>query len=285
MAITIDHAGKVALVTGAGAGIGREVARWLARAGAAVAVCDVRPEPAAAVVAEIEAEGGVAVALVADCRDDAQVDAMVRATVERFGGLDFAVNNVGMLPHGRTVKPFVEYRGDDWRDIVDQNLTLAALSARAEAEVMLERGRGGVIVFVSSGETTRPSPLNSIYAAAKAAINHLVTSMAVELGPAGIRVLAVAPGTTLTETVRAAFTDGHVDAIVESTALRRMVEHDELARLCVFLTSDLARCVTGQLILADAGAFLSRTRPRNLRHDETRLPPTATPDPIEEEPA
>jgi glucose 1-dehydrogenase len=285
MAITIDHAGKVALVTGAGAGIGREVARWLARAGAAVAVCDVRPEPAAAVVAEIEAEGGVAVALAADCRDDAQVDAMVRATVERFGGLDFAVNNVGMLPHGRTVKPFVEYRGDDWRDIVDQNLTLAALSARAEAEVMLERGRGGVIVFVSSGETTRPSPLNSIYAAAKAAINHLVTSMAVELGPAGIRVLAVAPGTTLTETVRAAFTDGHVDAIVESTALRRMVEHDELARLCVFLTSDLARCVTGQLILADAGAFLSRTRPRNLRHDETRLPPTATPDPIEEEPA
>jgi NAD(P)-dependent dehydrogenase (short-subunit alcohol dehydrogenase family) len=282
--IAIDHAGKVALVTGAGAGIGREIARWLARAGAAVAVNDVRAEHAAAVVGEIEAEGGVATAVVADCRDDAEVDAMVRETVARLGGLDFAVNNVGMLPAGRTVKPFVEYRGDDWRDVLDQNLTLAALSARAEAEVMLEQGRGGVIVFVSSGETTRPSPLNSIYAAAKAAINHLVTSMAVELGPAGIRVLAVAPGTTLTETVRAAFTDEHVDAIVESTALRRMVEHDELARLCVFLTSDLARCVTGQLILADAGAFLSRTRPRNLRHDETRLA-DPTRDPIEQEPA
>jgi NAD(P)-dependent dehydrogenase (short-subunit alcohol dehydrogenase family) len=282
--IAIDHAGKVALVTGAGAGIGREIARWLARAGAAVAVNDVRAEHAAAVVGEIEAEGGVATAVVADCRDDAQVDAMVRETVARLGGLDFAVNNVGMLPAGRTVKPFVEYRGDDWRDVLDQNLTLAALSARAEAEVMLEQGRGGVIVFVSSGETTRPSPLNSIYAAAKAAINHLVTSMAVELGPAGIRVLAVAPGTTLTETVRAAFTDEHVDAIVESTALRRMVEHDELARLCVFLTSDLARCVTGQLILADAGAFLSRTRPRNLRHDETQLA-DPTRDPIEQEPA
>ena len=187
-------------------------------------------------MAEIEAEGGVAAAVVADCRDDAQVDAMVRETVERLGGLDFAVNNIGMIPKGRTVKPFVEYRGDDWRDIVDQNLTLAALSARAEAEVMLDRGTGGVIVFVSSGETTRPSPLNSIYAAAKAALNHLVTSMAVELGPAGIRVLAVAPGTTLTETVREAFTDEHVAAIVESTALKRMVEHDELGRLCVFLT-------------------------------------------------
>ena len=271
MAVTIDHRGKVALVTGAGAGIGREIARWLARTGATVAVNDVRPDHAAAVVGEIEAEGGVAAAVVADCRDDAQVDAMVRETVARLGGLDFAVNNIGMIPKSRTVKPFVEYRGDDWRDIVDQNLTLAALSARAEAEVMLDRGTGGVIVFVSSGETTRPSPLNSIYAAAKAALNHLVTSMAVELGPAGIRVLAVAPGTTLTETVREAFTDEHVAAIVESTALKRMVEHDELGRLCVFLTSDLARCVTGQLILADAGAFLSRTRPRNLTHEETLL--------------
>ncbi len=276
MAITIDHSGRVALVTGAGAGIGREIARWMARAGAAVAVNDVRAEHAAGVVAEIEAEGGTAVAVVADCRDDAQVDAMVRETVERLGGLDFAVNNIGMIPKGRTVKPFVEYRGDDWRDIVEQNLVLAALSARAEAEAMLAAGTAGVIVFVSSGETTRPSPLNSIYAASKAALNHLVTSMAVELGPAGIRVLAVAPGTTLTENVRAAFTDEHVAEIVASTALRRQVEHDELARLCVFLASDLARCITGQLILADAGAFLSRTRPPNLRHEETQLPPTAT---------
>jgi 7-alpha-hydroxysteroid dehydrogenase len=277
MAITIDHAGKVALVTGAGAGIGREVARWLARAGAAVAVNDLRAEHAQAVVAEIEAEGGRAMAVVADCRDDAQVDRMVADVVAALGGLDLAVNNIGMVPRNRTVKPFVEYRGDDWRDIVDQNLTLAALSGRAEAEAMQAQGRGGVILFVSSGETTRPSPLNSIYAASKAAVNHLVTSMAVELGPDGIRVLAIAPGTTLTETVRAAFTDEHVAAIVASTPLRRQVEHDELARLAVFLTSDLARCITGQLILADAGAFLSRGRPANLRHEETGLPPVPTP--------
>ncbi len=126
---------------------------------------------------------------------------------------------------------------------------------------MLAQGRGGVILFVSSGETTRPSPLNSIYASSKAAINHLVTSMAVELGPSGIRVLAIAPGTTLTETIRAAFTDEHVARIDASTALQRRVEHDELARLSVFLCSDLARCMTGQFILADAGAFLSRVAP------------------------
>ncbi|MDW3218956.1 MAG: SDR family oxidoreductase [Acidimicrobiales bacterium] len=262
MSIEIDHTGKVALVTGAGAGIGREIARWLATAGAAVGVNDLRAEKAAAVVAEIEDAGGRAVPLVANCRDDDAVDTMVAACVEQLGGLHIAVNNIGMIPPGRAVKPFVEYRGDDWRDIVDQNLTLAALCGRAEAEAMLARD-GGVILFVSSGETTRPSPYNAIYAAAKAAINHLVTSMAVELGPGGIRVLAMAPGTTLTETVAAAFTEERAAAIAASTPLRRQVEHDELARLATFLTSDLARCITGQFILADAGAFLSRSRPAN----------------------
>ena len=262
MAITIDHAGRVALVTGAGAGIGREIARWLARAGAAVAVNDIRADNAAAVVGEIEAEGGRAVSVVADCRDDAAVDEMVAIVVDRLGGLDIAVNNIGMIPKGRRPQPFVSYRGDDWRDIVDQNLTLAALCGRAEAEAMMAAD-GGVILFVTSGETTRPSPYNSIYAAAKAAINHLVTSMAVELGPSGIRVNAMAPGTTMTETVAAAFTDERMEQIARSTPLRRGVEHDELARLATFLTSDLARCITGQFILADAGAFLSRSRPAN----------------------
>lgn len=262
MTIEIDHTGKGALVTGAGAGIGREIARWLARAGATVGVNDIREDKAAAVVAEIDAAGGRAVPLVADCRDDDAVDAMVAEAAERLGGLQIAVNNIGMLPAGRGVKPFVQYRGDDWRDIVDQNLILAALCGRAEAAHMREAD-GGVILFVTSGETTRPSPYNSIYAASKAAINHLVTSMAVELGPEGIRVLAMAPGTTLTETVAAAFTEERAAAIAASTPLRRQVEHDELARLAAFLTSDLARCITGQFILADAGAFLSRSRPAN----------------------
>ena len=263
MSVTIDHRGKSVLVTGAGAGIGREVARWFARAGAQVAVNDIRADNAEAVVAEIDEEGGVAIPVVADCRDDEAVDQMVATVVSTYGSLDVAVNNIGMIPPGRRPKPFVQYRGDDWRDIVDQNLTLAALCGRAEAEVMINQDSGGVILFVTSGETTRPSPYNSIYAAAKAAINHLVTSMAVELGPEGIRVVAMAPGTTMTETVAAAFTPARVDQIVASTPLRRMVEHDELARLAVFLGSDLARCITGQTILADAGAFLSRSRPAN----------------------
>ncbi|MFT5204204.1 MAG: 7-alpha-hydroxysteroid dehydrogenase [Candidatus Aldehydirespiratoraceae bacterium] len=262
MAIEIDHTGRAALVTGAGAGIGREIARWLARTGASVAVNDIRESYAAAVVAEIEAEGGTAIPVIANCRDDDAVDEMVATTIDSLGGLDIAINNIGMIPPGRRPKPFVEYRGDDWRDIIDQNLTLAAVCGRAEAEAMTARN-GGVILFVTSGETTRPSPYNSAYAAAKAAINHLVTSMAVELGPSGIRVNAMAPGTTRTEAVAAAFTEERMEAIAASTPLRRVVEHDELARLAAFLTSDLARCITGQFILADAGAFLSRNRPPN----------------------
>jgi NAD(P)-dependent dehydrogenase (short-subunit alcohol dehydrogenase family) len=128
---------------------------------------------------------------------------------------------------------------------------------------MIAGGQGGVILNVSSGETTRPAPFMSAYGAAKAAINHLTQTMAVELGPQGIRVVAIAPGTTLTETVRATFDDDHVAALIEANPLRRLTEHDELARLSVFLASDLARCITGQLILADAGAYLSRSRPAN----------------------
>ena len=158
--ISIDHGGKVALVTGSGAGIGREVARWLAEAGAHVVVNDVRSDYADAVVTEIADAGGSAEAVIADLRDDDAVDAMVEGIVERHGRLDIAVNNVGMYPPGRMPKPFTAGRGDDYREIFDQNLVLAALCGRAEAEAMSETG--GVILFVSSGETTRPAPFTSI---------------------------------------------------------------------------------------------------------------------------
>lgn len=261
MAIAIDLVGQGALVTGSGAGIGREIARWLARAGAAVVVHDVRADKAADVVAEITAEGGVAHSVVADARDDAALEAMVEEAARRLGRLDVAVNNVGMYG-GQQPGPFMSLDGAHWRALIDQNLVVTALAGAAQARLMAETG-GGLIVNVSSGETTRPSPGMAAYGAAKAAINHLTQTMAVELGPLGIRVVAIAPGTTLTETVAAVFDEPHIAALVEATALRRMTEHDELARLVVFLASDLARCITGQLILADAGAFLSRTRPPN----------------------
>jgi NAD(P)-dependent dehydrogenase (short-subunit alcohol dehydrogenase family) len=262
MSIAIDLSGQGALVTGSGAGIGREIARWLARAGSTVVVHDIRREKADEVVQEIEAEGGQAHAVIADARDDDALAAMVEEAAALLGRLDVAVNNVGNYA-SQTPGPFETLDGAHWRDIVNQNLIVTALSGAAEARVMLAGGRPGLIVNISSGETTRPSPRMSAYGASKAAINHMTQSMAVELGPRGIRVVAIAPGTTLTETVAPVFDDEHMAALVASTPLRRMTEHDELARMVVWLASDLARCVTGQLILADAGAHLSRSRPQN----------------------
>lgn len=262
MAITIDHTGRTALVTGSGAGIGAEIARWMARAGATVAVHDVREAEAAATVRSIVDEGGRAFALIADARDDERLVAMIDDAVRRFGGrLDVLVNNIGMYGDERP-GPFLSLTGSHWRTLVDQNLVITALASEAAARHMIGTG-GGVIVNVSSGETTRPSPNMAAYGAAKAAINHLTQTMAVELGPHGIRVVAIAPGTTMTETVRDAFDDEHYRALVAATPLQRETTADELARLIVFLTSDLARCITGQLILADAGAHLSRSRPAN----------------------
>jgi NAD(P)-dependent dehydrogenase (short-subunit alcohol dehydrogenase family) len=262
VSVQIDLSGKRSLVTGAGAGIGAQIALWLARAGAAVAVNDVRSGHAESVVDAIRSEGGHAVPVVTDCRVDENIPAMVHTVVSDLGGLDIAVNNIGMtagLPQG-TVD---EIPAASWRGIVDQNLVLTALCGQAEAKAMAAQGSGGVILNVSSGETTRPSPLMAAYGAAKAAINHLTQTMAVELGPAGIRVVAIAPGTTLTEMVRLTFDDERITQTIASNPLRRMTEPDELGRLAVFLVSDLARCITGQLFLADAGAHLSRTRPPN----------------------
>ncbi len=262
MTIAIDLSGQGALVTGSGAGIGREIARWLARAGASVVVHDVRREKAEQVAGEIEAEGGRAHVVIADARDDDALAAMVEESAQLLGRLDVAVNNVGNYASQKP-GPFVTLDGAHWRDLVNQNLIVTALSGAAEARVMLRGGRPGLIVNITSGETTRPSPRMSAYGASKAAINHLTQSMAVELGPSGIRVVALAPGTTLTETIAPVFDDAHMAALVAATPLQRMTEHDELARLVVFMASDLARCVTGQVILADAGAFLSRNRPQN----------------------
>lgn len=256
----IDLTGKVAFVTGGGAGIGCEIARWLARAGCDVAVNDLDEVRAAPGVAAVEAEGRRGLAVPGDVRDPAAVDAMLTRAVEGLGRLDVAVNNVGLMGDAPQAN-FADLEADDVRSVVDRNLVATILCCVAEARLLSDQGDGGVILNVSSGESTRPSLRLAAYGAAKAGINHLTQTMATELGPEGIRVLSIAPGTTLTQTVRPVFGDEHVERLRDSLPLRRMTEPEELGRLAVFLASDLARCITGQFILADAGAWLSRTRP------------------------
>lgn len=254
--ITLSLEGKVALVTGAGAGIGAAIATTLAEAGAAVVVNDIDLARAQETVAAIEVAGGQARAVQADVTSEHAVAVLLDATLDAYGQLDIAINNVGMmaglgpLPLAQTDAAYVE-------TLVSQNLIASTLCCAAEARVIAD---GGVIVNVTSGETMRAAPQLSVYAACKAAINHLVRSLALELGPRGIRVLAVAPGTTATEAVRAAVSEEQLAAIAASTPLQRTCVPQDLADLVLLMVSDRASMVTGQLVLADAGAHLSLNR-------------------------
>jgi len=258
--IELGLTGRRALVTGAGVGIGRATATALARAGCDVVLVDRDGDALADAVNETGREGGRAVALELDLRVAGAATEMVDRGAAALGGLDVAVNNVGSLA-GLAPAPFVDQDDGYVREVVEQNLLVTAACARAEGRALLAAGHGGVILNVSSGESTRPALRLAAYGAAKAAVNHLTQTLAVELGPAGVRVNAVAPGTTLTPTVRAALPDDYVAALVDSIPLRRMTEPDDLAALVVALASDLGRAVTGQLVLADNGAHLARNRP------------------------
>jgi NAD(P)-dependent dehydrogenase (short-subunit alcohol dehydrogenase family) len=260
MAIELGLEGKRALVTGAAVGIGRGIARWLAAAGCDVALADKDAETLAGAAEEVAGAGTRVVALPADLRDPAGVRALVGRVDEEFGGLDVAVNNVGSLA-GRSPAAFLDLDDDALRDVIEQNLFVTMWSCHAEARTMVGSGTAGVIVNVTSGETTRPSLRMAHYGAAKAAINHLTETLAVELAPHGIRVLAVAPGTTLTPVVAAALSDEQVAALVEAHPLGRLGEPDDLGRLVVALASDLGRSVTGQVVFGDNGAHLARNRP------------------------
>ncbi len=263
MPIEIDHSGKNVVVTGAGAGIGRSIAFLFAQAGANVAVLDKRADKAQETVELLVAlNQGSFFSIVGDAREENQIERMFDESSEKLGGIDIAVNNIGMLgPEGTA--SLLEMDEKKWRDVIEQNLLVTALSMKSEAKHM-SKTESGVIINVSSGETTRPSPFLAGYGAAKAGINHLTQTAAVEFGPMGIRVLAIAPGTTLTETVVDFFDDDRISAIQQSNPLRRMSAIEDLGHLSVFLASDFAQNITGQFFLADAGAHLSSERPPSV---------------------
>jgi 3-oxoacyl-[acyl-carrier protein] reductase len=259
--IDLGLTGKHALVTGAGIGIGRATAAWLARAGCHVTVVDVDAATLAEAAAAAAAEGAEVHTVVADLLDPDRVRAVVAEAEAALGPLAVAVNNVGSMG-GRVPTAFLD-ADDEWlTGIVALNLGVTMYCCQAEARAMVAAGTGGVIVNVSSGESTRPSLRMAPYGAAKAAINSLTATLAVELGGHGIRVVAVAPGTTLTPVVAAALDDATVERLVAAHPLGRLTEPDDLARTIVAVASDLGGAITGSLVLGDNGAHLARNRPQ-----------------------
>lgn len=246
-------AGKVAVVTGGGSGIGEAIARRFAAEGARVVVTGRRPDPLEAVASELD---GLAVA--GDAADPEHARVVVDAAVARFGGLDVVVANAGIDRPGSVA----EVSDVDWQRTIDVNLTGPLRLLRSAIPAMLERG-GGSVVLVSSVNGLANAPHAAAYDASKAGLISLARSIAVDFGPRGIRANAVCPGWVVTpmgdadmDAMAAARGIGRDAAYRLASAaipLRRPAEAHEIASCCLFLASDEASFVTGTALVADGG--------------------------------
>jgi NAD(P)-dependent dehydrogenase (short-subunit alcohol dehydrogenase family) len=246
---TARFTGKAAVVTGAGAGLGRTIALRLAAEGAAVTVADIDPQHAAAVAAEIEASGGRAIHVGSDVSKPADVGAMIEAGVDAFGRLDILVNNAGV----RVIVPFLEQSLEQWQWMIDVMLTGPMLCSQAAIPHMLEVGRGKI---VNVGSVTGIIGLTkrAAYAAAKAGLHGLTRALAYELSSQGIWVNAVAPGLMETPMNTAYYQDEQFMQLVRrELPVGRLGKPDEIASVILFLASDESDFVSGATWTVDGG--------------------------------
>lgn len=247
--------GKVALVTGAGRGIGEATARLFAVEGAAVVVCDIDGDAAQSVVQSIQEHGGEAVAVVADLTKEDEVAAVITTAIDRYGRLDCAVNNAGVS--GR-FGSFIDLPLHEWQHMINVNLTSVFLCLKYELGVMAAQGFGS-IVNVSSGAGVVAAPGLPHYTAAKHGVLGLTKCAATEFAAKGVRVNAILPGTTRTPMING-FING--DPAMEKMVSRGigrgyMGEPSEIAESAVWLCSDRASFVCGESLLVD-GATVCR---------------------------
>lgn len=241
---------KTVIVTGSSQGIGKAIAERFAEAGANVVTNSRSQERAEAVAEEIRDDGGTAVGVAADVTDYDAVAAMVDAAVEEFGGLDVFVNNAGMTIIG----PAEELTPEDWRQVVEVDLTGTFFGARAAGRQFIEQGDGGAILNVSSMMGSQGLHKRSAYCASKGGVDNLTRTLAVEWADEGVHVNALAPGyihTEITDQTQdsADYTD---DQIRDRTPLGRYGTPEEMAECALFLCRR-DTFVTGEVLTADGG--------------------------------
>ncbi len=242
---------KVAIVTGAGTGIGRAIALRFAQEGAAVVIDYVgKPDNAAEVVQQITGAGGKALAVEADVSQQDQVQRLIDQTVQKFDRLDILVNNAGV----ETKIPFLEIPLDVWSRTIAIDLTGPFLCAQAAAKRMVGQGGGGRIINISSVHEDMTMPTNSAYCAAKGGLRMLMRTICVELAPHGITVNNIGPGAI--DTPMDAPLKAHPEmmkALLAEIPIGRMGKPEEIAGLATYLASDEAGYVTGSTYFIDGG--------------------------------
>lgn len=243
--------GKNVIVTGAGQGIGRAIAKRFASEGADVMLIGRRPAPLQDTASEIEAAGGTSYVQPADVSQSAEVEQAVAAAAERWGTIDVLVNNAGIAEE----RPFLEIEDEGWDSVLATNLRGAFLMARTVARVQVQSGAGSIIHIASIDASGGDGPYAS-YNASKAGLLGLSRTMALELGPLGIRVNCVSPGFTHTEMTELGVPPGTMDYLAnrfDRVPLRRLVRPEEIAAACAFLASDDASAITGVDLTVDCG--------------------------------
>ena len=253
-----DLSGKVALVTGATRGIGKSIAEELARAGASVAFCSRKAEACESTRKELEGKGFEVLAKPCNISRKEELQALVDATVAKWGRLDVVVANAAANPH---YGPLTGISDDAFDKIIANNLksvlwlagmTLPLMAARAERE----KGGGSFILVGSIGGILANTVIGA-YGISKAAGHHLVRNLAAEWGPKNVRVNAIAPGLVKTEFARALWEDEKRAAErIEATPLRRLGEPRDIGGIAVFLASQASAFITGQCIVADGGVTI-----------------------------
>jgi NAD(P)-dependent dehydrogenase (short-subunit alcohol dehydrogenase family) len=229
--------GKVAIVTGAGSGIGRAIALGFAKEGARVAVSDIDGDRATGVAAEI---GKAAIGITCDVRETAQVDAMVDAVVQRFGNIEVLVNNAGLAARGK-----VKDLGDeDWDAVFATNVRGTFICSRAALRYMIPQ-RSGSVINTASGLGMRVLAGGAAYGASKAAVIHFTQTLALEVARYGIRVNAFTPGVTDTPFWRRFRTEEEIDEAIAAGIVGRP---DDLVPTLVFLASEAGRAISGVII-------------------------------------
>ena len=243
--------GKVAIVTGAANGIGLACARRLAADGAAVALADIDAKAGEAAAAAMRAEGLKAIFVATDVTQRAAIEALVKRTIEEFGRLDVMLNNAGVA----LTASVLEMSDELFDKVLSVNLRSAFIGTQLAAREMVASGRGGVIINMSSVNALLAIPGLAAYACTKGALNQLTKVAAVELAPHKIRVVAIGPGTILTELARKAVMadDAGRRKILARTPMGRAGEPEEVAAVASFLASDDASYITGQTIYPDGG--------------------------------